>query len=54
MGVVSDANGGDAKYGFIVATVFALILFLGLCYNYVKNPTQTRLAELEASEYGEG
>ena len=54
MGVVSDANGGDAKYGFIVATVFALILFLGICYNYVKNPTQTRLAELEASEYGEG
>ena len=33
MGLVSDANGGDAKYGFMVATVFALILFFGLLYN---------------------
>ncbi|NDV93236.1 MFS transporter [Alteromonas sp. 345S023] len=52
MGLVSDANGGDAKYGFMVATVFALILFFGLLYNYIKNPTQSRLTQLEASEYG--
>lgn len=51
MGVVSDANGGDAKYGFMVATVFAAILFVGLTYNYLKNPTQKRLEEIEASEY---
>lgn len=52
MGLVSDANGGDAKYGFMVATVFALILFFGLLFNYIKNPTQSRLTQLEASEYG--
>ncbi|TPV54587.1 MFS transporter [Aestuariibacter sp. GS-14] len=52
MGLVSDANGGDAKYGFMVATVFATILFAGLLLNYIFNPTQQRLAEIEASEYG--
>ncbi|MCU7554589.1 MFS transporter [Alteromonas sp. ASW11-19] len=52
MGVVSDSMGGDAKYGFIVATVFAAILFVGLVYNYLRNPTETRLTEIEASEYG--
>lgn len=51
MGLVSDANGGDAKYGFIVATMFAAVLFAGLVYNYLKNPTQQRLAKIEASEY---
>ena len=52
MGVVSDANGGDAKYGFIVATGFATVLFAGLLYNYLFNPTEKRLAAIEASEYG--
>jgi fucose permease len=51
MGLVSDANGGDAKYGFMVATGFAAVLFVGLVYNYIKNPTKERLAEIEASEY---
>lgn len=52
MGIVSDAMGGDAKYGFIVASVFASLLFLGLLFNYLKNPTQARLQAIEASEYG--
>lgn len=52
MGVVSDSMGGDAKYGFIVATGFASLLFIGLVYNYLKNPTQKRLSDIEASEYG--
>ncbi len=52
MGVVSDANGGDAKYGFIVATVFAAVLFFGLVFNFLYNPTAKKLAEIEASEYG--
>lgn len=52
MGLVSDANGGDAKYGFMVATVFAAILFVGLLLNFIFNPTQQRLEEIEASEYG--
>ena len=33
MGLVSDAFGGDAKYGFMVATGFSVVLFLGLLYN---------------------
>lgn len=52
MGVVSDMYGGDAKYGFIVATVFTAILFAGLLYNYLFDPTKARLAEIEKSEYG--
>ncbi|SVB96109.1 uncharacterized protein METZ01_LOCUS248963 [marine metagenome] len=27
------------------------MLFVGLVYNYIKNPTKERLAEIEASEY---
>ena len=53
MGVVSDAMGGDAKYGFIVATVFAALLFVGLLYNYLADPTAARLQEVEASEYAD-
>lgn len=53
MGVVSDAMGGDAKYGFIVATVFAALLFVGLLYNYLADPTANRLREVEASEYAD-
>ena len=52
MGIVSDAYGGDAKYGFIVATAFTAILFVGLLYNYLRNPTEQRLAEIEKTEYG--
>ena len=52
MGVVSDAMGGDAKYGFIVATGFASLLFVGLLFNYLRNPTQQRLQQIEASDYG--
>ncbi|WP_100643979.1 MFS transporter [Alteromonas facilis] len=51
MGIVSDMYGGDAKYGFIVATGFAALLFLGLVYNYLKRPTEARLAQVEQSEY---
>ncbi|MDC8829896.1 MFS transporter [Alteromonas gilva] len=52
MGMVSDVMGGDAKYGFMVATVFAAILFAGLLYNYLFNPTEQRLKEIESQEYG--
>lgn len=46
MGLVSDAYGGDAKYGFMVATAFALILFAGLLYNWWKKPVLRRLAAI--------
>ncbi|NVK54095.1 MAG: MFS transporter [Alteromonadaceae bacterium] len=52
MGMVSDVMGGDAKYGFMVATVFAAVLFIGLLLNYVFNPTEQRLKEIETKEYG--
>jgi len=51
MGAVSDAFGSDAKYGFMLATVFAAVLFLGAIYNLVSDPTKKRLQELELSEY---
>nr|WP_232370731.1 MULTISPECIES: MFS transporter [Alteromonas] len=52
MGVVSDAYGGDAKYGFVVATGFSILLFLGLLYNAIAQPTRARLAMIEKREYG--
>ncbi|MCW3806296.1 MFS transporter [Plebeiibacterium marinum] len=51
MGAVSDAMGSDAKYGFILATVFAGILFLGTLINIIYNPAEKRLKELNESEY---
>jgi fucose permease len=51
MGVVTDAYGGDAKYGFIVATVFSAFLFIGLVYNAIKKPVEQRLREIELTEY---
>lgn len=53
MGVVSDAYGGEAKYGFMVATGFSTLLFLGLLYNVLVQPTRERLAIIEQQEYGE-
>lgn len=51
MGAVSDAFGHNAKYGFILATVFAALLFTGVLVNLIFNPTQQRLSKLDKSEY---
>jgi MFS transporter, FHS family, L-fucose permease len=51
MGAVSDAFGHNAKYGFILATVFAALLFTGVLVNLIFNPTQLRLQKLDKSEY---
>ena len=51
MGAVSDAFGQDAKYGFILATVFAALLFGGVVVNLIFNPTKARLQQLDESEY---
>lgn len=48
MGVVSDLYGGEAKYGFMVATVFAVILAGGLFLNWLLSPVTQRLKEMEA------
>ena len=51
MGAVSDAFGQNAKYGFILATVFAALLFTGVVVNLVFNPTKLRLQKLDQTEY---
>ncbi|MDO9255061.1 MAG: MFS transporter [Bacteroidales bacterium] len=54
MGAVSDAFGQDAKYGFILATIFAGLLFTGLLMNWIFNPTKKQLQQLDQSEYEQG
>ncbi len=51
MGGVSDLLGGDAKYGFILATVFAALLCAGAVVNLIFNPTKNRLQQLDQTEY---
>jgi fucose permease len=51
MGIVSDMFGSNAKYGFMLATVFATLLFLGFLLNMIFKPTHIRLAKLNESEY---
>lgn len=50
MGAISDSF-GDPKYGFILATAFAALLFVGLLLNWIFNPARRVLAELDRSEY---
>jgi FHS family L-fucose permease-like MFS transporter len=52
MGAISDVF-GHAKYGFVLATLFAALLFAGLLLNRIYNPARKRLAELDSSEYKE-
>ena len=51
MGAVSDLFGG-LRYGFILATIWAALLFLGLLYNWLANPTREVLLRSDESEYG--
>jgi fucose permease len=50
MGVVSD-HFGDPKYGFVLATVFAALLFVALLLNQIFNPARNRLQRLDHSGY---
>jgi fucose permease len=50
MGVASDLFGGP-KYCFVLATLFAVLLFAGLVYNWIADPTRQRLDALDASDY---
>lgn len=51
MGAVSDLFNQNARYGFILSTLFAGILFLGFIANQVYKPTQKRLDQINESEY---
>jgi fucose permease len=51
MGAVSDLFGG-LRAGFVLATVFAALLFIGMLYNWLANPTLEVLQRSDESEYG--
>jgi fucose permease len=50
MGAVSDSM-GDAKYGFVLATGFAGLLFVGLLLNWMFDPTRELFTRLDKTEY---
>jgi fucose permease len=50
MAAISDAFGG-ARYGFVLATGFALVLAVGLVINWLVNPTEARLGVVDQAEY---
>jgi fucose permease len=50
IGAVGDAF-GHIVYGFWVATGFAIVLFAGSVVNWLVNPTQRVLDQLEVTEY---
>ena len=50
MGAIGDIFGA-VEYGFYLATGFAGLLFAAMLYNWMKNPAQARLQEIDASEY---
>lgn len=51
MGGVSDFFGHNAKYGFVLATIFSGLLFVGFTINLIFNPTKKRILNLDISEY---
>ena len=50
MGAISDAF-GHPRYGFVLATFFAALLFAGLLLNWMYDPARERLSTLDSSEY---
>ena len=50
MGAISDAM-GHPKYGFMLATAFAGLLFAGLLMNWIFDPTRELLSRLDRTEY---
>jgi fucose permease len=51
MAAVSDAY-GSTRAGFMLATVFALLLFAGLVGNWLLNPAARRLQSSDRTQYG--
>ncbi|MBS1850575.1 MAG: MFS transporter [Acidobacteria bacterium] len=50
MGAISDRL-GNPKYGFVLATGFAGLLFAALLWNWITHPTRAILQALDATEY---
>jgi len=49
MGAISDRF-GDPKYGFILATGFAALLFFSLLLNWILNPSRQVLQRWDDTE----
>lgn len=47
MGVISDMF-GHVRYGFILATGFAVLLFIAMLYNYFKDPSAAALQQISS------
>jgi fucose permease len=52
MGLVSDAF-GHARYGFLLATAYAGVLFAGLASNWLWSPARIQLSRRDASDYAQ-
>jgi fucose permease len=50
MGALSDSM-GHARYGFLLATGYAALLFIGLALNWLFNPARVQLSSRDASDY---
>ncbi|AQT58820.1 sugar MFS transporter [Cellvibrio sp. PSBB023] len=51
MGAVGDLF-GHVQYGFYLATGFAGFLCAAMMYNWIKNPAEKQLSQLEITQYG--
>lgn len=51
MGAVSDLFDHSMRNGYILATVFAGLFFVGAFLNFILSPSKLRLGKLEESEY---
>lgn len=50
MGAISDSMGGP-RYGFVLATGFASVLFIGLALNWIFNPTLRLFRQIDETQY---
>jgi len=50
MGLVSDRF-GHARYGFVLATAYSALLFVGLAVNWLLKPARVQLLARDSSEY---
>jgi len=48
---LSATHSAIRNMGFVLATVFAALLFVGLLLNWMYNPARERLVKLDSSEY---
>jgi fucose permease len=50
MGAISDAF-DDTRAGFVLATLFAFLLFAGLLFNWLRDPSRDRLQHADHEDY---